>query len=98
MELALPTGREEIILQTAVIDGRDCDATMMDRKVRLRRIRNRLLLEGTVRSAFLVLLWFILSYALRPDLPHYRLSIAGLLSIFVLIPGLIYKRMDFNEA
>ena len=98
MELTLPTTREVILPRTAVIGGSDCDATMMDSKVRLRRIRNRLLLESTVRSVFLVLLWFFLSYAFRPDLPHYRLSIAGLLSIFILIPGLIYKRMDFNEA
>ena len=98
MEQTLLTTREVILPRTAVIGGSDCDATMMDRKVSLRRIRNRLLLEGTVRSVFLVLLWFFLSYALRPDLPHYQLSIAGLLSIFVLIPGLIYKRTDLNEA
>ena len=31
-------------------------------------------------------------------MPHYRLSVAGLLTIFILIPGLIYKLLDFNEA
>ncbi len=74
------------------------DATAADRKIRLRRIRKRLLSEALVRFALLVLLWFSLSYGLGPDLAPYRLRFAGLLALFILLPGLAYKRRHLVEA
>jgi methyl-accepting chemotaxis protein len=71
---------------------------MTDSNARLRRIRSRLINEGVVRAVLLALLWLCLSYALGPELAAYRLRFAGLLFLFVLLPGLIYKRVHFAEA
>jgi methyl-accepting chemotaxis protein len=71
---------------------------MTDSNARLHRIRRRLIYEGVVRVILLVLLWLCLPYALGLGLAPSRLRLAGLLFLFVLLPGLIYKRMDFAEA
>jgi hypothetical protein len=71
---------------------------MTDSKARLRRIRSRLISEGVIRVVLLALLWLCLPYALGPGLAPYRLRFAGLLFLFVLLPGLIYKRWHFAEA
>jgi methyl-accepting chemotaxis protein len=71
---------------------------MTDIDPRLRRIRKRLVSEAAVRIVLLALLWLSLSYALGSDLTPYRLRFAGLLFLFVMLPGMIYKRMHFTEA
>jgi methyl-accepting chemotaxis protein len=71
---------------------------MTDSKVRLRRIRSRLINEAVVRAVLLALLWLCLSYGLGPGLAPYRLRFAGLLFLFVQLPGLIYKRWHYAEA
>jgi methyl-accepting chemotaxis protein len=71
---------------------------MTDREIRLQRIRRRLVAECVIRFVFLVLLWVTLSFALGPELAPYRLHIAGLLCLFILVPGVLYKRMHFAEA
>jgi len=74
------------------------DAIEFDRKDRLDRIRARLVSEGLIRTALLFLLWLSLSYTLGPGLAPFRLRIAGLLFLFVGLPGLLYKRGHFAEA
>jgi methyl-accepting chemotaxis protein len=68
------------------------------REQRLSRIRQRLYRESFIRGLLLLLLWAALSYKLGPELAPYRLHIAALLLLFIVVPGLIYKRMHFAEA
>ena len=78
--------------------GNQGDRIMTDNKARLRRIRSRLINEGVARVVLLTLLWLCLSYGLGPGLASYQLRFAGLLFLFVLLPGLIYKQRHFAEA
>ncbi|MGA2351294.1 MAG: methyl-accepting chemotaxis protein [Terracidiphilus sp.] len=92
-----PSARNAIApRQTNLADGQDRLAA--NKSFRLRRIRNRIIREAVIRTTLLVLLWLSLSYALGPELTPYRLHFAGLLFLFVLLPGLIYKQMHFTEA
>jgi methyl-accepting chemotaxis protein len=98
MDLALPTARVDTSSRNSGIDADERDVPSTGRTLRLRRIRKRLAIEGATRFLLLLLLWYFLSYALRPDMPHYRLCVTGLLTIFALLPGIIYKRIDYTEA
>jgi len=69
-----------------------------DRKVRLGRIRKRLLSEAIIRTLLLLGLWAILAFLVGPNDTNFRLRCAGLLVLFVVIPGIVYKRRHFAEA
>jgi methyl-accepting chemotaxis protein len=71
---------------------------MTDLNLRLRKIRNRLLRECFVRNFLLVFLWLILWYGLGPESASNRLRIAGLIFLFVMLPGWIYARKSYVEA
>jgi methyl-accepting chemotaxis protein len=71
---------------------------MTDREIRLHRIRRRLVAECIIRFICLALLWATLSYALGPVLSPYRLHFAGLLCLFIFVPGVLYKQIHFAEA
>ncbi len=70
----------------------------LELKLRLRRIRNRLVNEAIVRTALLVPLWFCLSNLIGQDGHSYKLRAAGLLFVFIFIPGLVYKRSHWADA
>jgi methyl-accepting chemotaxis protein len=69
-----------------------------DTDPRLNKIRKRLFREFVVRFTLVMLFWVVVSYALGPEIAPFRLRIAGLLFLFAIIPGLIYKRIAFSEA
>ena len=69
-----------------------------DRKLRLRRIRQRLLLEVMIRSTLLVLFWFLLSKVMGHDFANYRLRFAELMFFLVIVPGALYKLSNWSEA
>jgi methyl-accepting chemotaxis protein len=68
------------------------------RKARLGRIRKRLVSEAMIRSLLVLVLWAILAFLVGPNETNFRLRCAGLLVLFIVIPGAIYKRMHFAEA
>jgi methyl-accepting chemotaxis protein len=70
----------------------------LDRNRRLRKIRTRLLLEVLIRSTLLVLFWFFLSNLMGRDFATYRLRLAELLILFVVVPGTVYKLISWTEA
>jgi methyl-accepting chemotaxis protein len=69
-----------------------------EREKRLRLIRNQIVLEGAVRFALLALLWYSLCFVREPASAAFRLRCAGLLLLFVLIPGLTYKWRRIGAA
>jgi methyl-accepting chemotaxis protein len=83
--------------QPRLVTG-EIDAVDADRKARLSRIRRRLVSEAVIRSVLVLVLWLSLSYGLGSELAPYPLRCAGLLVLFVVIPGLVYKRGHFAEA
>jgi methyl-accepting chemotaxis protein len=74
------------------------DESGLDRERRLRKIRNRLVREISIRSTLLVLFWLFLSRSLGRDLDPHLLRIAGLLFLFLIVPGAAYKLMHYAEA
>ena len=76
----------------------ETDESGLDRQLRLRKIRRRLLLELLIRSALLALFWLFLSHSMGRDLDPYRLRFAEFLLVFVIVPGVIYKLSHFAEA
>lgn len=69
-----------------------------DLEIRLRRIRTRLNLEAGIRASFLVAFWFSMPYTLGSQFAPYRLRLSGLLILFFVLPGVIYKRMNYVQA
>ncbi len=74
------------------------DASVVDRQLRLRKIRDRLAREVLVRSTLLALFWVFLLQALGNDARPYLLRIAGLFLVFLVVPGVVYKLMHYAEA
>ena len=74
------------------------DQGELDRRSRLRRIGKRLATEVAVRAALLCLFWLLLSRVMGSDFPQYRLHVTGLMFLFLLLPGAIFKVMDWTEA
>jgi hypothetical protein len=74
------------------------NAMMSERETRLHQIRNQLIAEGSVRAFLLALFWCFL--CLVPDTASaaLRLRSAGLLFLFVLVPGLIYQWRRYRAA
>jgi methyl-accepting chemotaxis protein len=70
----------------------------MDRMVRLRRIRNRLLFQSVVGVMGNLLLWFASYRLLGPALIGHRLQFAGLIFLADMLPLLIIERRNFTQA
>lgn len=66
--------------------------------LRLRRIRNRLVFEGLTRLALLLLLWFVWSASAGASPAPSRMRVAGLLFLFVVVPGTLFKLWNWREA
>lgn len=66
--------------------------------LRLRRIRRRLVFEAAIRLSLLFALWILLSVMMGPAMDPFRLRVAGLFFALAFLPGLIFKRIAFNEA
>ena len=98
MAQAHSTFRKDGIGATAAIQAQQVDSSAEGHRRRLNRTRNRLFAEATVRFALLLLLWFLLSYFLRPEMPFYSLRVGAMLGLFVLLPGLLYATLAFKEA
>ena len=71
---------------------------MMDRKIRLRRIRNRLFGQSVFGVICNLLAWFLLSSAQRFSLWDHWLRNAGLFFLFVLVPGMILIHTNWKQA
>ncbi len=78
--------------------GDEADESAQDGQLRLLRIRNRLVRESVVQSALLVALWFSLTLSMEHGIAEYGLRIAGILFLFVFLPGLSYKLSHWAEA
>ncbi len=76
----------------------DPDESVLHRQQRLRKISRRLILETSVRSALLALFWFLLSRVVGQEFAACRLHVAGLLFIFIIVPGIVYKLSHWIEA
>ncbi len=76
----------------------ESDEIEADRKARLRRIRNRLVSEAAIRTVLVLILWLALSCGLGSNLSSFPVRSAALLLLFVVIPGVVYKRGHFAEA
>ncbi len=74
------------------------DQSLVDRQLRLRRIRNRLLLEVLIRSALLFVFWYCLPNSIEHELDPYEIRVGGLLILFAVIPGVIFKLWHWAEA
>jgi methyl-accepting chemotaxis protein len=74
------------------------DEVVPDQTPRLRRARNRLLLQTGFGLICNLLLWFALSYMLGTVLIPYRFQIAVLFFLFILIPGAILMQMNWVQA
>ena len=74
------------------------DAARTDLKPRLRRIRNRLLAEGLIRTRLLALLWvsMVEGGGLVPGADKVR--VAEFILLFAFIPGLLAKWWNWTEA
>jgi len=72
--------------------------TTRNREKRLRRIRNRLLLEALLRSVLLGLFLFAVSLLMGPALAPYKWSFAMCVVLFLVIPGLAIRWWNWNEA
>jgi methyl-accepting chemotaxis protein len=79
-----------------VEDGQHTAKT--DSVIRLRRIRNRLLIEVGLGIVCNLMLWFSVSYAMGPRLVTFRLQIAGMFLFFILVPGAILMMHNWKEA
>jgi methyl-accepting chemotaxis protein len=71
---------------------------MMDRMMRLRRIRNRLLIQSVVGVMGNLLLWFASCCLLGPAFIGHRLQFAGLIFLADMLPLLIIERRNFTQA
>ena len=69
----------------------------MDRKIRLRRIRNRLLGQSVFGVICNLLAWFLLSSAQGFSLRDHWLWNAGLFFMFVLVPGMILIHTNWRQ-
>jgi methyl-accepting chemotaxis protein len=76
----------------------EADESVLDRQLRLRKIRNRLMIELLVRAVLLVPFWFLMFSSTSHDLTPYRLRIAVLMFLFLILPGLLYKLGHWAEA
>ena len=76
----------------------EADESVQDRRVRLLRIRNRLLREVLVRISLLILFWFCLPESIGHHLNFYELRVAGLVLLFLVLPGIAYKLSHWAEA
>ncbi|MGA2886721.1 MAG: methyl-accepting chemotaxis protein [Terracidiphilus sp.] len=71
---------------------------MTDAKQRLDHIRNRLLAQTTIGVVCNLLLLFCLSFMLGPGFVPYRLPVAGMFLLFILLPGVILVRSNWKQA
>jgi methyl-accepting chemotaxis protein len=65
---------------------------------RIRRARNRLLVQTVIRLAFILTFYFALSSLLGRAFTSYRLQTAELLVILIIIPLLAGQRYEFGQA
>ena len=70
----------------------------LDRRLRLRKIRNRLVREVLIRSTLFVLFCLFLSRALGDDLHPHLLRIAVLVFLLLIVPGAAFKLVDYEDA
>jgi methyl-accepting chemotaxis protein len=71
---------------------------MMDRKIRLRRIRSRLLGQSALGVICNLLAWFSLSSAQGFSLWDHWLRNAGLFFMLILVPGMFLIQMNWRQA
>ncbi len=71
---------------------------MMDRKIRLRRIRNRLLVQAALGVACNLLAWFSLSRTQGFSLQDHWLINTGIFLLFVLLPGIFLIYTNWSQA
>jgi methyl-accepting chemotaxis protein len=80
------------------IRGGSDDASRTDLKPRLRRIRNRLLTEGLIRTGLLAGLWLSMVQGWGSVVGADKVRVAGLIFLFAFIPGLLAKWWNWTEA
>jgi hypothetical protein len=71
---------------------------MMDREIRLRRIRNRLLGQSALGVICNLLAWFSLSSAQGFSLFDHWLRNVGLFLLLILVPGMILIHTNWKQA
>jgi methyl-accepting chemotaxis protein len=71
---------------------------MMEMKLRLHRIRNRLLLQAVLGAICNLLLWLISCRFLGPAFIGHRLQFAALILVTEMLPLLIIDRCNFTQA
>jgi methyl-accepting chemotaxis protein len=64
----------------------------------MRRIHNRLLGKTAVTFLCATALWFVMTYTFWPVFAPYRVQLAGLLLLFILLPDLIQMRLHWMDA
>lgn len=89
----------------AIQEGSDVQSEAWDegetdphREKRLRRIRNRLVLEALLRLVLLGLFLLAVSLLMGPALALYKASFAICVVLFLVIPGLAVRWWNWNEA
>lgn len=93
-----PTVREAMNPGLPVVGEAGTDASSEDRERRLRKIGKRLLNEALIRTALLAVFWILLPHPTGNDLRSNELRVAGLLLLFVIVPGAIFKLYHWAEA
>jgi hypothetical protein len=71
---------------------------MSDRKARLRKVRNRLLVQSELGFAAAVVVWLGTFFMMGPSFISHRLYFTGLLLIVVALPMAFIQRRNFIEA
>jgi methyl-accepting chemotaxis protein len=74
------------------------DAAAPGQNSRLRGARNRILGQTALGLVCNLLLWLSLSHTLGPALAPYRLQVAALFFLFILLPGMILMQMNWIQA
>ena len=71
---------------------------LKENKPRLSRIRNRLLFQSALGVICNLLLWLSLYYILGSYFASHLLEITGMFAAFIILPGAILMRKNWNEA
>jgi methyl-accepting chemotaxis protein len=74
------------------------DASRADCERRLHKIGKRLRNEVLIRAGLLSIFWILLPHPTGADARSYELRFAGLLLLFVIAPGVIFKLFHWAEA
>lgn len=92
------TAREAVSHELPGLAENEKDESGLGRARRLRKIRNRLLFEGLIRSLLMLLFWYCLPNSVDHAQGPYEIRVAGLTLLFLVLPGAIFKLGNWAQA